>query len=259
MGGGDSSSGDIRLARYDPTWKPLREVLLTQDQYYQDVPTIVLASGYLYVSYVSEERGSFDLFVKKLDMNLNVLETRRLTGDLGEEDQPFLMWSNGEFILVYRTDDGIVLERYKRDWSNIERRIALNGDLEWPSLAYGNGLYWLSYLDSADHNVYAVPLRIESTLRPCDVRASFSSRIANRAYTMTLRFYNNYGELTDPTALKMTWSPQDAAKQGSTLTKISTGTYRMRSTFGSKGEKSFRVTATIDGCRLDKTIKVTVR
>jgi hypothetical protein len=76
---------------------------------------------------------------------------------------------------------------------------------------------------------------------------------------MTLRFYNNYGELTDPTSLKMTWSPQDAARQGSTLSRISTGMYRMRSTFGAPGEKSFRITAMIDGSQLDKTIRVTVR
>ena len=255
--GGRSSGGDIYLTRFDSTWKPLRTVRLTADSYYQDIPSIVLASGYLYVSYVSEDHGNRDVIVKKLDTNLNLLDTRRLTGGSTDEDQPYLLWSNGEFMLVYKSEDGIVLERYMRDWSSIEKSLVLSGDLDWPSIAYGNGRYWLSYLDG--NSIYATPLKITGALPPCDVRASFSSRKANRDYLMTLRFYNNYGELTDPASLKMTWSPQDAARQGSTLNRIATGMYRMRSTFGAPGEKSFRITATIDGSQLDKTIRVTVR
>jgi len=255
--GGRSSNGDVYLTRFDSTWNPIRSVRLAADSYYQDIPSIVLASGYIYVSYVSEDRGNLDVIVKKLDMNLNMLDTRRLTGGSTDEDQPYLLWSNGEFMLVYRSDEGIALERYRRDWSSIDKSLVLSGDLSWPSIAYGKGHYWLSYLE--DNSIYATPLKITAALPPCDVRASFSSRRANRAYTMTLRFFNNYGELIDPTSMEMSWSPQDAAKQGSTLTRISTGMYRMRSTFGAPGEKSFRITAMIDGSQLDKTIRVTVR
>ncbi|MCX8207147.1 MAG: carboxypeptidase regulatory-like domain-containing protein [Methanothrix sp.] len=254
---GRQSGGDIYLTRFNSGWNPLSSIRLTADSYYQDIPSIVLASGYIYVSYVSEDRGNLDVVVKKLDTNLNLLDTRRLTAGSADEDQPYLLWSNGEFMLVYKSEDGISLERYRRDWSSIEKRLVLSGDLEWPSIAYGGGRYWLSYLEG--NSIYAMPLKITSAMPPCDVRASFSSRRANRDYLMTLRFYNNYGELTDPTSLKMTWSPQDAARQGSTLNRVATGMYRMRSTFGAPGEKSFRITATIDGSQLDKTIRVTVR
>ena len=42
------------------------------------------------------------------------------------------------------------------------------------------------------------------------------------------------------------------------LQRISTGTYQLKSTFGAKGDKSFRIAANIDGCISAKIVPVKV-
>jgi hypothetical protein len=75
---------------------------------------------------------------------------------------------------------------------------------------------------------------------------------------MTAKFYNNYGQLTDPVDLSLSWSPQDAARPNDRLQRISPGTYQLNSVFGASGDKSFRMGANIDGCISAKTVTVKV-
>jgi hypothetical protein len=75
---------------------------------------------------------------------------------------------------------------------------------------------------------------------------------------MTMKFYNNYGELADPLELSLSWTPQDAARQSDKPQRVSKGVYQLNSVFGAKGEKAFRIVANIDGSVLPKTVAVKV-
>jgi hypothetical protein len=123
-------------------------------------------------------------------------------------------------------------------------------------------MYWIAYAtrDSAGQNIYVKPLKLSmpAGLKPCDISVSFSSTRANAPYMMTVKFYNNYGQLADPSDLVLSWSPQDAARQNDRLQRISPGTYQLNSVFGAKGDKSFRIGANIDGCMSSKTVTAKV-
>ena len=51
---------------------------------------------------------------------------------------------------------------------------------------------------------------------------------------------------------------EDAVRQGDQLQRIALGTFQLKSVFGAKGDKSFRIGANIDGCISAKTVPVKV-
>jgi len=160
----------------------------------------------------------------------------------------------------------IVLDRFLRDWKPIDSTVAVAGpgDQTASSMAFSpvDGMYWVAYAskDTAGQNIYVKPLKLAmpSVLKPCDIVMSFSATRANAPYMLTVRFYNNYGELADPVDLSFGWSPQDAARPNDRLQRVSPGTYQLNSVFGAGGDKSFRVGANIDGCISAKTATVKV-
>ena len=89
------------------------------------------------MAYVSRETGNLDIFQKKLDGNLEVLETKRLTSDKSDQDYPSLKWMNGQFMLLYASKKTggyeIMLDRYLRDGKSIDstrrRRCSARSDL----------------------------------------------------------------------------------------------------------------------------------
>jgi len=171
-------------------------------------------------------------------------------------------------VLLYSSNQAgdldIYMERFYRDWKPIEGQVLEDqaGYQLWPSVVYDRHekLYWLAYAsrDDQGRNVYAFPMALSSTLQPCQALMSISATRSNQPYTLDVRFYNNYGELADPSSLGLSWSPADAATTGSTLNKVSTGRYQLRSRFGAAGDKTFKLTATIDGCYCDSTLKAKV-
>jgi hypothetical protein len=269
---GKNSGGDIFLTRYDQKWKPLATVQLTDQKSSQDRPSLAYAEGNFYVAYVSSETGSRDIFQKKLNAKLEVLETKKMTSDKSDQDYPFLKWTNGQFMLLYASKKtgnyDLMLDRYLRDGKPIGSTIvvAAPGDQTASSMAFSpvDGMYWVAYAskDAAGKNIYVKPLKLAApaSLKPCDIVAAISSTKANSPYTLTMKFYNNYGELTDPDPMTLNfgWSPQDAVKKGDQLQRISKGTFQLKSSFGAKGDKSFRVGAVVDGCISAKTIPVKV-
>ena len=267
---GIDSGGDIFLNKYDLNWKLLGTEQLTDQKSYQDRPSLAYAEGNFYVAYVSRETGNLDIFQKKLDGNLEILETRKLTLDKSDQDYPSLKWMNGQFMLLYATKKTggyeIMLDRYLRDGKSIDSSVvvAAPSDQTSSSLAYSSldGKYWVAYTsnDAAGRNIYVKSLKLANpgTIKPCDITASFSATKAASPYVLTLKFYNNYGELWDPDDLSISWNPQDAASQKDKLQQISVGTYQLKSVFGAKGDKSFKIGATIDGCLSAKIVPVKV-
>jgi hypothetical protein len=267
---GPFNGGDIYVTKFDSRWNPLKTVALTGKSSYQDRPSIVYASGNLYVAYLSEESGTLDVWMKKLDLNMKTLDTRRITMDPAPKEFPYLAWSNGQFLLLYSTlrsgNYDIVMERFTRDWKKIDgQQVAGAPQSEsWPSVAYStvDGLYWVAYLvkESSGSNIYTKPLKLTAPagIKAPDVSASFSATRSNRPYTLELRFYNSFGELYDPNERGLVATPKDAVAAGSMPVRVSTGVYKMTSEFGERGDKSFRITANIDGSFVDKTFKVKV-
>ena len=267
---GIDSGGDIFLNKYDLNWKLLGTEQLTDQKSYQDRPSLAYAEGNFYVAYVSRETGNLDIFQKKLDGNLEILETRKLTLDKSDQDYPSLKWMNGQFMLLYASKKTggyeIMLDRYLRDGKSIDSSVvvAAPSDQTSSSLAYSSldGKYWVAYTskDAAGRNIYVKSLKLANpgTIKPCDIAASFSATKAASPYVLTLKFYNNYGELWDPDDLSLSWNPQDAASQKDNLQRISVGTYQLKSVFGAKGDKSFKIGATIDGCLSAKIVPVKV-
>jgi hypothetical protein len=254
---GPDWGGDIVLTKFDARWRPLLSVQATQLQSQQDWPSLAFAEGNFFLAYVSGETGNKEIFLKKYDGSLRLIETRRMTRESSDQDYPGLRWLNGQFILLYCSKKGgdydIAMERFLRDWKPLESAVvvAAPGEQTASSLVYGaDGLYWLAYAsqDASARNIYLKPLKLTSSLKDCQITASLSSARANSPYTLTLQFYNNYGELADPTDLSLGWSPEDAASKSDRLQRISLGTFQLRSVFGAAGEKSFRVAAVIDGC-----------
>ena len=86
----------------------------------------------------------------------------------------------------------------------------------------------------------------------------FSATRANSPYTLTVKFYGPSGALVDPSSLRLTWNPADAHLTGSTLRKVSTGSYSLDSRFGSAGPKTFTVSSTVAGCSAVSTVTVLV-
>ena len=254
---GPDWGGDIALTKFDAGWRPLLTVQTTKLQSAQGQPSLAFAGGSFFLAYVSGETGNKEIFQKKYDGSLRLTETRRLTLESSDQDYPSLRWLNGQFILLYCTKKGgnydIRMERFLRDWTPVESAVvvAAPGEQTASSLVYGaDGLYWLAYSsqDASGRNIYVKPLRLTSPLKDCQIAASLSSARANSPYTLKLQFYNNYGELADPTDLSLGWSPEDAASKSDSLQRISLGTFQLKSVFGAAGEKSFRVAAVIDGC-----------
>jgi hypothetical protein len=266
---GSQNGGDIFITRFDQDWNPVENEQVTSLRSYQDHPSITFASGYFYVSYTSNETGNKNIFVKKYDPNLKQPETKRMTYDGSDHDYPSLYWINGQFLLLYDSNKAgnydVYLDRYLRAWTPIDSTAAVMGpgDQRSSSMAYStfDGSYWVAYAsaDQVGQNIYAKPFKLAmpSQLKPCDIVPSFSGTRANSPYTLTLKFYNSYGELADPMDLSFI-PPQDSARPTDQLQRISPGTFQFSSVFGAPGDKSFRIGANIDGCISAKIVPVKV-
>ena len=123
----------------------------------------------------------------------------------------------------------IMLDRYLKGWKLVDSNAvaAAAGDQTSSSLAYSpvDGMYWVAYAskETGQLNILVKPLKLTppAGLKPCDIVTTFSAAKASSPYTMTVKFYNNYGELTDAVDLSLGWSPQDAARQSDRLQRTS--------------------------------------
>jgi len=124
------------------------------------------------VTYVSKEIGNLDIFQKKLDENLEVVETKRMTLDKSAQDFPSLKWLNGQFMLLYASKKtgsyDIMLDRYSKDGKFIDSTaaVAAQGDQTSSSMVFSSadGMYWVAYSskDATGQNIYVKPLKLTS-------------------------------------------------------------------------------------------------
>ncbi|MHC1631108.1 MAG: TolB family protein [Methanotrichaceae archaeon] len=266
---GPSYGGDIFITQFDSRWNPIKTVQVTSDRYYQDNPSIVYADGRFYVAYTSRETGNLDIFVKKYDSYLNPLDTGRITYDSSNQDYPSLVWQNREFALAYSSQErgsyDVYFERFDQNWNSIEKVPATNmpGDQTWPSLTYNliDGMYWVAYVSQEQEgwNIFVQPAEFSEQTQNGYVVMDFSSSKAYHPYTLTAKFYNDQGQLIDPSSLILTRSSTGSGTTSTYLRRTSTGTYQFDSRFGSAGVNTFTVVTTIDGHHAENTMTVDVR
>jgi hypothetical protein len=260
------SGGDIFLTRFDKNWIPIQTEQVTDQKSYQNNPSLTYAGDAFYLAYVSGEKGNMDVFLKKLDRNLSFIETKRLTNDLKDQDYPSLKWINGQFMLLYASNKtknfDVYLNRYLRDWKLIDSKVIVAdpGDQTASSMIFNaiDGMYWFAYSskDATTQQIFVKPLKLSSPLKNCDIITDISATKAGNPFTMTIKFYNNYGELFDPTEISFGVSPLDAIRQGDRLQRVSAGTFVLKSVFGKPGTKTFRIGGNIDGCKYSREINV---
>ncbi|HRW82399.1 MAG TPA: SdrD B-like domain-containing protein [Methanothrix sp.] len=266
---GPAFGGDIFIERFNSAWTSTGKVRVTTETSYQDRPSIARGDDdRIYVAYASEESGNRDVFVKKFDLNLNILDKKRITTSSSAQDYPSLIWQNGEFDLVYSSDEGgsydLYLERFNPSWGLIDRARVTGtpGDEIWPALSYSpsDGFVWVAYVlqEGEASDIFVQPARPLDEMPSCWAAMDFNANSAYSPYALTLRFYGPTGALTDPSSLRLTWSPADAVLTSSTLQRVSTGTYVLESRFGSAGLKTFTVSSSVAGCSAESAVMVLV-
>ncbi len=166
---GSSYQGDIYLKKFDSGWNEVKKVRVTSDPSYEDRPSLIYANGYFYVAYFSEETGNFDIFVKRLDTNLNVASWKKqITSEASDQSFPSLAYVNNDFAIAYASDEGgtlgIFMKRYDSSWNFIEKiEVIDDGSAHErrPSMTYALDDYWLTYVHnvegSDDWNIYSKP------------------------------------------------------------------------------------------------------
>jgi hypothetical protein len=166
---GSSYNGDIYIKKFDATWNELKKVRVTSESSYQDRPSLIYANGYFYVAYFSEETGNYDIFVKRLDTNLNVATWKKqITTESSSQSFPSLTYVNDEFAIAYASNEGgtldIFMKRYDSGWNFIEKVAVIDDtsvEERRPSMTYALDDYWLAYVynleGSDDWNIYSKP------------------------------------------------------------------------------------------------------
>ena len=76
---GVANQGDVALQKLDPAWNKQKSVWVASSKANESAPSLISSGGYYYVAYASAEKGSRDIFVKKYDSNLKLLDTKQLT------------------------------------------------------------------------------------------------------------------------------------------------------------------------------------
>ncbi|MDD1752797.1 MAG: hypothetical protein LUQ38_06900 [Methanotrichaceae archaeon] len=264
---GRDSGDDIFITRFDLKWNPLQTVQVTDQRSNQSNPSLAFTAGNFYVSYASNETGSMGIFMKRFDRNLSFLEMKRLTNDPADKNFPSLKWINGQFMMLYASKKAknfdIFLNRYLRTWKPVDSKavVAETGDQTTSSMIYSpvDGMYWIAYAskDAVSQNIYVKPLKLSTPVKNCEIVTTLNASKANSPFILTVKFYNNYGELSDPIDISFGVSDTDALRQG-VGQRVSVGTFQFKSVFGAPGEKTFRVQANIDGCISARDIKTKV-
>ena len=100
---------DIFIKQYDLDLTPVgEEKPIITDGGAQEEASVIFANNSLYVAYFSNEKGNWDIFVKKFDLGLNCIETRQIM-DIGFYDYPYpsITYVNKSLYLAYNIDKNI--------------------------------------------------------------------------------------------------------------------------------------------------------
>ncbi|RJS73754.1 hypothetical protein CW714_02620 [Methanophagales archaeon] len=165
---GSSYQGDIYVKKFDSNWNQIKKVRVTSETSHQDRPSIMYGNGYLYVAYFSKETGNYDIFVKRLDTNLNLDSWKKqVTSESSSQSYPSLKFENNEFTIAYASNEGgtlgIFMKKYDSNWNFIEKTKVVDDSSAHerrPSMTYAQNDYWIAYVHnlvgSNDWNIFAI-------------------------------------------------------------------------------------------------------
>ncbi|MCK4732004.1 MAG: hypothetical protein KAT65_06040, partial [Methanophagales archaeon] len=116
----------IFLKKFDSNWNQLKKVQVTSESSLQDRPSITYADGYFYVAYFSKETGTYDIFVKRLNNNLNLASWKKqITSKSSYQSYPFITFLNNQFVISSASTEsgtlGIYMKKYDSSWNYIEK------------------------------------------------------------------------------------------------------------------------------------------
>ena len=155
---GEEYGGDIFIEILSLDWTRIKKVRVTYEPSYQDSPCLVYYGAYLYVLYISNEMGPYNIFVQKFDANLNFVYKTRVTESPYPEDRPSAVLLMGEYFYVaYQTwllgenyYGDICIEVFDSSWHSIKKVMATNDNFyeDSPSVCYIDEFIYVAYVSS---------------------------------------------------------------------------------------------------------------
>ena len=152
---GYSYNGDIFVKKFNPDWNEVKKIQITNDQSYQDSPSLVFANNKYDVVYASNETGNWDIFVKQYDLNWNYVKKIQLTTLSSTQDLPSVIYANNNFYVAYQSWEtgysyhgDIFVKKFDSNWNYISK-IQVTSRTSYqdrPSLLFANNHYYVAYM-----------------------------------------------------------------------------------------------------------------
>lgn len=157
---GSSYNGNIYIKKFDSSWNQIKKVRITSETSLQTRPSVIYVNGYFYVVYYSKETGNRDIFVKRLDANLNLDSWKKqITSELPSQSFPSISFANNEYAIVYASYEtgtiGIYMKKYDINWNFIEKTKIVDGSSAQerrPSHIWDGREYVVSYVHNYTAN-----------------------------------------------------------------------------------------------------------
>ena len=251
---GSSYGGDIYIKKFDSSWNQIKKVRVTSETSYQDRPSLTYANGYFYVAYFSDETGNYDVFVKRLDTNLNLDSWKKqVTSESSSQSFPSIIFVNNEYTIVYASYEtgtlGIYMKKYDINWNFIGKTEVVDESSAHerrPSHVWDGSNYWVSYVHnydgSDDWNIFAIIPGCEETSNNPPYTPSTPSGPSS-GNTGTSYSYSTSATDPDVDQVKYTFDWDDGTTSETGLVNSGTTVSRSHS-WGSAGTYYVRVKAT---------------
>jgi hypothetical protein len=182
---GQDFQGDVVLQKFDPAWNRQKSVWVADSKAPESAPSLIAAGGYYYVAYVSAEKGGRDIFVKKYDQSLKLIDTKQLTSSPTSQDSPSLLAVGSDFLLACQSFDtgsdsggDIFLTGYDQNWKP-QKTVQLTDMKTYqdrPSMAYGGGSIFVAYVSRETGNLDIFMKRLDGKLDVLETKKMTSEK-----------------------------------------------------------------------------------
>ena len=176
---GRANNGDVALQKLDLAWNKQRTIWVASSRANESAPSLIAAGGNYYVAYTSELYGNREIFVKKYDNNLRLIDTKQLTSSPNNQDSPSLIATGNNFYMAYQSwdtgaDSGgdIFLNKYDQNWKLVET-VQLTDQKSYqdhPSLAYANGNFYVTYASKESGNLDIFQKKLDENLEVVETK-----------------------------------------------------------------------------------------